>query len=167
MGPEEKKPEAKKPEEKKPAEKKPEEKKPAAKKPEEKKPAEKKPEEKNPAKKKPDAKKPEAKKPEQKKPEEPTVGISITLAEMHDQIVELVHSSMPAGSFSKFNVQYIKPDDKKVLEFAISPRSFKRKTPEEVNVLISEQVMTQMIEFGFNITKDDLLKARVEVKKPV
>merc|ERR1712116_52992 len=110
-----KKPEEKKPEAKKPADKKPEEKKPTDKKPEEKKPADKKPEEK-----KPEEKKPEEKKPEEKKPEEFTGTLTVTM--VHDQVVELVHQNMPAGSFSKFNVQYIKPDDKKVLEFAISPR---------------------------------------------
>merc|ERR1712072_836637 len=140
----------KEPEEKKPAEKKPEEKKPAAKKPEEKKPAEKKPEE---------------KKPEEKKPEE-APGTSVSIVQVHDEVVNLVHKTMPAGSFSKFNVQYIKPDDNKVLEFTISPRAFKRKTPEEINELISEQVVTQLNVFGMNITKEDLLQPRVEAKKP-
>merc|ERR1712072_1653521 len=125
-----------------------------------KKPAEKKPEEKKPA-----EKKPEEKKPAEKKPEE-APGTSVSIVQVHDEVVNLVHANMPAGSFSKFNVQYIKPDDKKVLEFNISPRAFKRKTPEEINELISEQVVTQLNEFGMNITKEDLLQPRVEAKKP-
>merc|ERR1712183_1080909 len=136
------------------------------KKPEEKKPEEKKPEEKQPGEKKPEEKKPEEKKPEEKKPEEDKPGVTLTVTQIHDQVVELVHANMPAAGFSKFNVQYIKPDDKKVLEFSISPRNFKRKTPEEVTELISEQVMKQMVEFGLNITQDDLVQAKLEVKKP-
>merc|ERR1711962_1442046 len=167
--PADKKPEDKKPEEKKPAEKKPEEKKPAEKKPDEKKPADKKkPEEKKPADKKPEEKKPAEKKPEEKKPKEAKpeeVTVTLTMVQMHDQIVELVRANVPPTGFSKFNVQYIKPDDKKVLEFVISPRNFKRKSPEELTVLISEQVIKQMVEFGFNITKDDLT-ANLTITKP-
>merc|ERR1712096_591907 len=130
------------------------------------KPTGKKPEEKKPSDKKPAEKKPEEKKPEEKKPEEVVFEGTLTLVQVHDQVVELVHANMPAGGFSKFNVQYIKPDDKKVLEFAISPRNFKRKTPEEITELVSEQVIKQMLEFGMNITKDDLIQAKLEIKKP-
>merc|ERR1712062_364897 len=144
----------------KPAEKKPEEKKPAEKKPEEKKPAEKKLEEKKPA-----EKKPEEKKPEEKKPEE-TSTVTLTTVEIHNEIVKLVNDNLTPGSTSKFDVRYINPNDKTILDVNISPRNFKRKTAEEVDELISEQVVKQMVSFGLNITKDDIKQAKLEPKKP-
>merc|ERR1712062_96476 len=149
----------------KPAEKKPEEKKPAEKKPEEKKPAEKKLEEKKPAEKKPEEKKPEEKKPEEKKPEE-TSTVTLTTVEIHNEIVKLVNDNLTPGSTSKFDVRYINPNDKTILDVNISPRNFKRKTAEEVDELISEQVIKQMVSFGLNITKDDIKQAKLEPKKP-
>merc|ERR1712062_271940 len=54
-------------------------------------------------------------------------------------------------------------NDKNVLKFDISPRNFK-KTDDEILVLISEQVIKQMVDFGLNISMDDVLKAKVQVK---
>merc|ERR1711990_503380 len=136
--------EPKKPAEKKPEEKKPEEKKPEEKKPEEKKPAEEKPEEKKPA-----EKKPEEKEPEEKKPEETTT-MTLTVVEIHNEIVKLVNDNLTPGSTAKFDVRYINPNDKTILDVNISPRNFKRKTAEEVDELISEQVVKQMVSFGLN-----------------
>merc|ERR1712096_478929 len=140
-------------------------KKPEDKKPVEKKPEEKKPEEKKPAEKKPEEKKPEEKKPEEKKPEE-TSTVTLTTVEIHNEIVKLVNDNLTPGSTSKFDVRYINPNDKKILDVNISPRNFKRKTAEEVDELISEQVIKQMVSFGLNITKDDIKQAKLEPKKP-
>merc|ERR1711964_743991 len=105
------------------------------------------------------------KKPEEKKPEETTT-VTLTIVEIHDQIVKLVNDNLTPGSTSKFDVRYINPNDKTILDVNISPRNFKRKTAEEVDELISEQVIKQMVSFGLNITKDDIAKAKLEPKKP-
>merc|ERR1712062_439533 len=152
-------------EEIKPKEEKPVEKKPEEVKPEEAKPVEKKPEEKKPEEKKPAEKKPEEKKPEEKKPEE-TSTVTLTVVEIHNEIVKLVNDNLTPGSTSKFDVRYINPNDKTILDVNISPRNFKRKTAEEVDELISEQVIKQMVSFGLNITKDDIKQAKLEPKKP-
>merc|ERR1712141_35584 len=136
-----------KPKEEKAVEKKPEEVKPEEAKPEEAKPVEKKPEEKKPEEKKPEENKPEEKKPEEKKPEE-TSTVTLTVVEIHNEIVKLVNDNLTPGSASKFDVRYINPNDKTILDVNISPRNFKRKTPEEVDELISEQVVKQMVSFG-------------------
>merc|ERR1711962_1664474 len=188
--PEEKKPEekkpgkfdklGKKPEEKKPAEKKPEEKKPAEKKSDEKKPGQKKPEDKKPADKKPKGVKEEIVMDEEIVVEQPVAEVQdenedflkeldeptskISMIEMHDEIVRLVQVKVTPGSFSKFQVQYTNPNDSKVLEFNISPRGFKKKTDDEVWELISEQVVKQLVDFGFDISLDLIQKAKVQIK---
>merc|ERR1712168_1362238 len=82
----------------------------------------------------------------------------------HDEVVKIVKTSLTPGSTSKFQVQYTNPNDKKVLEFSISPRTFRRKTDEGVTELISEQVVKQLNEFGYEITLNDILGAKVEIK---
>merc|ERR1711977_534383 len=58
------------------------------------------------------------------------------------------------------------PNDKKTLAVNISPRAFKKKTDDEIDALISEQVVKQMNDLGLNITADDIAKAKLEVNKP-
>merc|ERR1712072_891136 len=177
MGPEAKKPEEKKPEAKKPEEKKPEAKKPDAKKPEAKKPEAKKPEQKKPEQKKPDAKKPVPQEEEVVAEVQPEVQegnedflkdldkpTEVSVMEMHDHIVKLAFGSINPGSMAKLSVNYTNPNDSKVLKFSISPRGFKRKTDDEICDLISEQVVKQLTELGFDITLDDILNAKVQIK---
>merc|ERR1712072_787906 len=177
MGPEAKKPEEKKPEAKKPEAKKPEEKKPEAKKPDAKKPEAKKPEEKKPEQKKPDAKKPVPQEEEVVAEVQPEVQegnedflkdldkpTEVSVMEMHDHIVKLAFGSINPGSMAKLSVNYTNPNDSKVLKFSISPRGFKRKTDDEICDLISEQVVKQLTELGFDITLDDILNAKVQIK---
>merc|ERR1711881_489152 len=77
-----------------------------------------------------------------------------------------VHGNLLPGNFSKFKIEYINPNDKKTLEFNIAPRNFKKKTDEEIDELISEQVVRQMNDFGLNISTDDIKKARIDAMKP-
>merc|ERR1711881_124488 len=77
-----------------------------------------------------------------------------------------VHGNLLPGNFSKFKIEYINPNDKKTLEFNISPRNFKKKTDEEIDELISEQVVKQMSDFGLKTSIDDIKKARLDATKP-
>merc|ERR1712002_1456311 len=162
---EEPKPEQKKPEEKKPAEKKPEEKKPEEMKPEEKKPEEKKPAEKKPEEKKPEEKKPEEKKPEKKPAQEEEVVKPIEEApvektpeeenrdEILEEIVQIVNEArkkLPSGSFGVFKVEYTSGDGIK-MNFTIKPREFRKKSEDEIVILIRNQILTQAKEKGWDL----------------
>merc|ERR1712002_309174 len=163
--PEEVKPAEKEPEEQKPAEKKPEEKKPADKKPETKKPEEKKPEEKKPEEPKPEEKKPEEKKPEKKPAQEEEVVKPIEEApvektpeeenrdEILEEIVQIVNEArkkLPSGSFGVFKVEYTSGDDI-TMNFTIKPREFRKKTDDEIQIVIRNQILKQAEEKGWDL----------------
>merc|ERR1712168_974483 len=137
----------------KPAEKKPEEKKPAEKKPEEKKPADKKPEEKKPA-----EKKPEEKKPDEAKPKDAIDNIVVT--------IKAAYLKKP-NAIGSIKIDYETPDGKK-LQFNISVRKLKNKSDDAINVTIREDIESQLIAAGIDITAlliDEITETTAE-KKP-
>merc|ERR1712002_1305735 len=89
------------------------------------------------------------------------------------QVVNEARSKLPSGTFGVFKVEYTSGDGIK-MNFSIKPREFRKKTDEEISILIKSQIQKQVEEQGLDLSimttvkmaKSPEEKAKVEEKKP-
>ena len=90
--------------------------------------------------------------------------------QMHEQIVKQVQDSLeniPIDTVSTFNIDVQSPTDGRKLEFTIDATGFKDKSPEEILVLIKEQIARQMRDAGMDISDLNVeLKPTDELEEP-
>merc|ERR1712002_1274546 len=66
------------------------------------------------------------------------------------QIVNEARKKLPSGSFGVFKVEYTSGDGIK-MNFTIKPREFRKKSDEEIVILIRNQILTQAKEKGWDL----------------